>query len=128
MFRKQCWVDAGGYDENMLNGYEDWDFSISILKNNWEIHIIKQVLFNYRLKDISRNVIALNKYDFELRKYMFLKHKQVFIDNYEFYSLNLIRENCMLRKSNTRLNNSLDYNIGQTVLKPVRYIKKIFRK
>lgn len=127
LFRKQCWIDAGGYDETMLNGYEDWDFSISILKNNWNMHIIKQVLFNYRLKAVSRDVNALKKHDFELRKHIFLNHKQVFIDNYEFYSLNLLKENSMLRKANTRLNNSLDYNIGQFLLKPIRVIRNLFR-
>jgi glycosyltransferase involved in cell wall biosynthesis len=127
MFRKECWVNAGGYDESMLNGYEDWEFSISILKNNWQMHIIKEVLFNYRLKTISRDVNALKNYDFELRKYILSKHRQLYLNNFDFYSVNLLKENCDLRKSNIRISNSLVFKLGSIILKPLKLIRSFFR-
>ncbi len=47
LFRHQCWVDAGGYDESM-RGFEDWNFWIGVTKNNWTVHTIPEFLFHYR--------------------------------------------------------------------------------
>lgn len=127
MFRKKCWEMASGYDETMLKGYEDWEFSINILSNNWKMHIIKEVLFNYRLKVVSRDVTALKNHDFELRKHMLSKHRQVYLDNFDYCMINLVKENCNLRKSTAKLNNSLDYKIGEIILSPLRFVKNYFR-
>lgn len=50
MFRKEAWERAGGYDEQMTRGYEDWDFWISLLEAGYIWHRIPQPLFNYRCR------------------------------------------------------------------------------
>lgn len=124
LFRKQCWVDVGGYDENMLKGYEDWEFWIAILKNNWSMHIIKEVLMHYRIKAVSRDQIALSKFDFELRKYIFNKHKELFKAHFDFYALEILRRNSVLKNNVFIAKNSIDYKIGELILKPLRLIKR----
>jgi len=120
MYRKQCWDETSGYDENMVNGYEDWDFWISILKNNWDMYIIKEVLFNYRIKNISRDQTAEKKYDYEIRKYIFLKHKELFLDNFEFYALKLLERNSFLNQKNKELKKSKNYRIGTIIINPLK--------
>lgn len=125
MFRKQCWTEVSGYDENMVKGYEDWEFWIAILRNNWEMHIISEVLFNYRIKKKSRDTVALDLYDFELREYIFLKHKELYKEHFDFYVTELIRQNSILRNNSNKTKKSIDYKIGELFLTPIRFVKKI---
>lgn len=48
LFRKEAWSEAGGYNESMLDGYEDWDFWISLAERGWLGETIPEVLFFYR--------------------------------------------------------------------------------
>lgn len=123
LFRKKCWVQVSGYDEKMTNGYEDWDFWMAILKNDWEMYIIPEVLFIYRIKKKSRDQTALKEFDLELKKYIFLKHKQIFLDNYEFYTIELLRQNSLLRNNISKTKNSIEFNLGKFILKPFRFFK-----
>lgn len=125
MFRKQCWTEVSGYDEKMVQGYEDWEFWIAILRNNWEMHIISEVLFNYRIKKKSRDTVALDLYDFELREYIFFKHKELYKEHFDFYVTELIRQNSILRNNSNKTKKSIDYKIGGLFLTPIRFVKKI---
>ena len=59
MYRKTDWKTIGGYDENMVEGNEDYDLWISILELNREVYQINEVLFYYRVKAVSRTVTLL---------------------------------------------------------------------
>lgn len=48
IFRKAAWELAGGYDERMIHGYEDWDFWIALAKHGYLGYQIPEVLFWYR--------------------------------------------------------------------------------
>jgi glycosyltransferase involved in cell wall biosynthesis len=83
LFRKKCWQEVRGYDENMALGYEDWEFNISMAKAGWQVYVIKEKLFNYRNKINSRNKSISIKNNIELAKYVYKKHKELYIENYE---------------------------------------------
>ncbi|MCL9809092.1 glycosyltransferase family A protein [Flavobacterium luminosum] len=125
LFRKKCWEQVSGYDEKMLNGYEDWEFWIAILKNHWRMEIIPEVLSHYRIKKTSRDKTAFQKHDFELRKYIFEKHKEVYLEHLDFYLIEMLRINSVLKNNVHKFKNSLEYKIGKAVLYPLRMIKKI---
>ncbi|GGK60769.1 MULTISPECIES: glycosyltransferase family 2 protein [Flavobacteriaceae] len=125
MYRKACWEQVGGYDEKMINGYEDWEFWIAIAKKNWKTYIIKEVLFNYRVKYTSRDSVARLEYDSELKEYIFLKHQELYSKNIEktiTYFFKRIKE---LEKRNNQLNKSIDYNLGKQILRPLRKLKNL---
>lgn len=126
MFTKKAWLAVGGFDEKMKDGYEDWEFWIAILKLSGTIHVIREVLSHYRIKKDSRDQNALKKHDFELRNYIFLKHREVYHEHLNFYIGELLRQNSLLRNSVHKTKNSLDYTIGKLILKPLRAIKKMF--
>jgi len=128
MFRKQCWDEVGGYDENMVNGYEDWEFWLAIAKNNWKFEIIKEVLFNYRRKVESRDTKARNDYDLELKKYIYIKHKDLYIKNYDKTISFLLEQKEFYKKKNESIKNTRDYKWGQLFLKPLRKIKTLMLK
>lgn len=126
LFRKQCWIDVKGYDELMRKGFEDWDFNISIAKAGWGIFIIEEELFNYRDKINSRNKIANKSFKKELLKYIMIKHKDLYIINYEQTIDSFLDEIENLKRRGIVLKESKEYKIGRFLLAPLRKVKKIF--
>jgi glycosyltransferase involved in cell wall biosynthesis len=54
IYRKEDWIAAGGYDERMIWGWEDWEFWISLLKNGGEVVKLSITGFYYRVRKNSR--------------------------------------------------------------------------
>ncbi len=54
LFRKEDWVQIGGFRTTMEHGMEDYDFWLSILELDREIIQLPEVLFHYRIKPVSR--------------------------------------------------------------------------
>ena len=125
LFRKKCWKEVGGYDENMLKGYEDWEFWVAILSRGWELKIIPEPLFIYRKKNISRDKTASYFHDYELRTYILQKHKESFKKYFEFYCSELLRLNMQLRSEKLKIKNSYEYKIGEAILKPIKKLKNL---
>lgn len=128
MFRKNCWELVGGFDEKMLRGYEDWEFWIAITKNNWFVSIIPKVLSHYRIKERSRDRVAIINHDFELRHYIFNKHREVYLANFDFYCVELLRQNSLLRISLKNAKESKEFFLGKMLMEPLRFVKKIVFK
>ncbi|AXP79274.1 Chondroitin synthase [Mariniflexile rhizosphaerae] len=124
MFKRQDWEYCGGYDESMRNGFEDWEFFIRLLKNGGIAEVIKEHLYNYR-KRLNSTTLKANENKYELLKYMFLKHKELYINNFELTISHLLngieREEIEKRKNTERL----EFKIGQTILKPIRWVKSL---
>ena len=53
MFRKSDWERVGGYNPNMIYGWEDWDLWLSILELGRKVHRIPRLLFYYRTNETS---------------------------------------------------------------------------
>jgi glycosyltransferase involved in cell wall biosynthesis len=58
LYKRQVWLECGGYNPNMKLGYEDWDFWLSIAENNWDFQLVNEVLFYYRKHGTSLSHIA----------------------------------------------------------------------
>src|SRR5690606_29128524 len=82
LFRKKDWELAGGYDEKMTAGFEDWEFYIRLLAETGRSYVIPEVLFNYRKRAGSKTTEA-NKEKQSIYKYIYLKHKDLFIKYYD---------------------------------------------
>lgn len=48
LFKKEIWDNIGGYDEQMRDGYEDWDFWIRATREGYKVHRVMEFLFHYR--------------------------------------------------------------------------------
>jgi len=126
LFRKIDWENVGGYDEKMIKGYEDWEFFIRIHENGGFTHIIPQVLFNYRDREMSRNKKA-NLLKYELLEYIYLKHAGLYK---EYFPLFIQEWLASVKKSEAfkqQVMDSLDYKIGYQLLRPLRYFG-LFKK
>ncbi|MBS7255479.1 glycosyltransferase family 2 protein [Flavobacterium branchiicola] len=128
LYRKQCWIDVDGYDEKMREGFEDWEFHIRIVESNWNICIIKEELFNYRDKNNSRNKKANKLYRKSLHRYIYFKHKHLYIDNFEETVDLFLNKIEKLERRGVSLKNSNEYKLGKFVLIPLRIVKFFYRK
>ena len=60
-FKKRVWERVGGYDEEMKEGWEDYDFWYRCLKAGYEIDVISEPLILYRKHTESMSVTAGRK-------------------------------------------------------------------
>lgn len=127
LFRKECWEDVGGYDEDSRNGYEDWEFYIGVCKIGWKIKVIEEVLFYYRQNFISRRT-KMNKQYKENMKFIFTKHKDIYVLHYEYFINHFLDTIVSEKREQVKIKNKLEYKIGYSFLKPLRLLKAIFFK
>lgn len=127
LFRKECWENVGGYDETMKLGYEDWEFYIRVCGQGWHAYIIEEILFFYRQHQTSMRTVAVNAYDADIRKYIYLKHRDLYIQYYEDFVTNSLNKVESLKRENLRTRNKIDYKLGNILLKPLRKLKSIFK-
>ncbi len=125
LFRKKCWVEVGGYDEKMTNGFEDWEFWVAITKSGWKYKIIEEFLFYYRKAKKSMLIDTLENHRISNLEYVMEKHKEFYKKNYDntikylFFLINLYRQNDLKTK------NSLEYRLAKMISKPFNLFKKI---
>jgi tetratricopeptide (TPR) repeat protein len=77
MFTRQAFEIAGGYNENMRHGYEDWDFWVGMLEHGLRFHALSVELFRYRKHGRTMIDDALAK-DIWLRARMILNHETIY--------------------------------------------------
>lgn len=127
LFKKEIWKSVNGYDTNFDKGYEDWEFWISALKNNNVMYVIPEVLFFYRTKDVSRDQIALSKHDLSLKKQIFNKHQDLYLEHFEKVYLELIWRQKASLQTVLNIKNGKTYKVGIAILSPFRFLKSIFK-
>lgn len=128
LFRRHIWQDVGGYDEQMKNGFEDWEFWVSALKNGGSFKIVPEHLFYYRKAKRSMLTDTLKHHQEDIRAYIFKKHSEVYTERFGRtidYLTYLISKH---RSKEVNLQNSLDYRLGRLMLKPFRLLSSLVGK
>lgn len=72
LYKKKVWETIGGYDENMREGYEDWDFWYRATKAGFKISVVPELLFFYRKHGTSMVTHAIKNHD-RLKQYILCK-------------------------------------------------------
>lgn len=79
LFRRECWDVVGGYATN-LEGYQDWNFWLSIVSKGYKWISIPETLFNYRIRENSM-VTGSNKKRGVLFDTIIENNKPFYIEN-----------------------------------------------
>jgi len=127
LFRKACWEQVNGYDENHENGYEDWEFYLRVTALGWKVHIMDEVLFFYRQNNSSRSA-GMNRKHNETQKYIYLKNKAIYCAHYEILIDQFLKASDLEKAEINKFRNTIDYRLGATLLKPFRRVKWFFLK
>ena len=98
LFRKKDWELVGGFDVNMIHGWEDWEFWISMLKNGGLVKKIESVQFYYRVKDVSMLKAMDAQKTKETEEYLSVKHADFFVEQLGSFS-SLLRETERVKNS-----------------------------
>ncbi|MBW1698264.1 MAG: glycosyltransferase [Deltaproteobacteria bacterium] len=77
-FRKSDWERVGGYDPNMMYGWEDWDFWLSIIELNRKVIRIPEILFFYRSMENSMIDRMGEEKQVLMRLRIYQKHKRLY--------------------------------------------------
>ncbi|MFV5688929.1 glycosyltransferase family 2 protein [Flavobacterium sp. ZT3R25] len=125
LFRKTCWEQVRGYDENPENGYEDWEFYLRVCSLGWKVHIVEEVLFFYR-QSISSRSAGINQVNKEAKKYIYIKNKDIYCAHYEELIEQFLMASDLEKGEIYKFRNTIDYKLGASVLKPLRSIKWFF--
>ena len=128
LFRKECWEQVGGYDENMKWGYEDWEFYIRVCQLGWKMDVLQEPLFFYRQHAVSMRTVAVNNHDTQNKKYIYHKHQVLYKENYEDLIAYFLSSVSLEKKQNVKIQKKIDFRVGTAVLKPFRIVKSLFKK
>ncbi len=77
LVRRAVWEEVGGYNVNMKEGYEDWDFWVGCIEKGWKGYRIPEALFMYR-KTGSSMLGSANEKRKELIARMVLNHPSLY--------------------------------------------------
>jgi glycosyltransferase involved in cell wall biosynthesis len=127
LFRKVCWEQVGGYDENPENGYEDWEFYLRVCALGWKVHIVEEVLFFYR-QNIGSRSAGMNRKHNATQKYIYIKNKAIYCTHYESLIDQFLKVSDLEKVEINKFKNTIDYQLGATLLKPLRSVKWFFLK
>lgn len=127
IFRKRDFEFSGGYDEKMLTGYEDWEFYIRLLKTGGYAEVIPETLFNYRNKENSRNKKA-NLAKYAITEYIYNKHAELYKEHFSLFVHEWLKSNKKSEAFKQQVMDSLDYKLGNKILKPFRTLGMFKRK
>ncbi|MFZ6664544.1 glycosyltransferase family 2 protein [Peijinzhouia sedimentorum] len=124
LFRKSDWLINNGYDENMVGGWEDWEFWINMLKRGGIAVRQDEIIFHYRIK-LNSMVKSLND-NFEKRvklsSYIIYKHSDI----YDFNALELKMNYERLKEKWDKMEDHISFRKIITLIK--RKLSKKFIK
>ena len=119
-FRRMDFDKTCGYNPNMKDGLEDWDFWLSILELGENVVCIDEILFFYRIKKRSRNSVFNGESVLKYRLY-----KQIWENHKSLYSTYF--PNPLVANDYIAIKSSYAYKLGQSICRPIRFIKNIMR-
>ena len=79
LYRRSDYEKTRGYNEDMKEGFEDWDFWIGLLKGGGKVYKVPEVLFYYRIRAQSRNHSLDESKQIQLRKQIYMQHKEAYV-------------------------------------------------
>lgn len=118
LFRREDFDKTGGFNTNMKEGFEDWDFWLSMFQDGEGTAVkIPKVLFFYRRKPISRNNSA-SKAKIDFRRRIWENHKELFSKVYP---------NPTLTSEYKKYAHSREYKLGYLILHPMKGYRKFIK-
>lgn len=131
LFRKEEWDAVGGYDENMVDGLEDWEFWINLIRNEGEAKKINTCKFYYRIKENSLNTSVIkNNYGYNQRLYIFNKHIKFYrkTNFYDMYFDNYVMKRDIRNPLNFLTISDLFTLLGDSLILKIKFfMKRVFR-
>lgn len=132
-FRREDFDAIGGWDPEMTYYYEDWDFWLSVIERGREVYRIPEYHFFYRIVETSRTRTRDWKEEKKLgvvTQRLYKKHVQLYVEHFQnpisLYSQ--LQKNKAASEEHIKwIYNTTDYKLGHLLLKPLRFVKRLFK-
>ncbi|MGI4751820.1 MAG: glycosyltransferase family 2 protein [Janthinobacterium lividum] len=125
VFPSKIYFEAKGYNENLKNGWEDWDFWLNILNPSSQVLQIQETLFYYRIKKQSMvDQLMLDGYQ-KIKWDVFLSSASTY-RKYFHPPMDAYAEVQLLKKNIQFYQQSKEYRLGRLLFAPVRFLKNLF--
>lgn len=85
VFYKSDWEKVGGYNPNMVYGWEDWDFWLSLIEKGAKPFKLDEVLFYYRIRKGTMAKSMTKVKQIKMRAQIFRNHQKLYNDNIEIF-------------------------------------------
>lgn len=131
VLRKAAFLQTGGYDETFLTGWEDWEFWLRYIQSEDEVFKLPDTYFFYRIKEDSRNNSLKDDRLAFCEQQLFKKHSDLYFTVLQkpitsLRAFNFYKEEYeKLEDYKQQLHQSLSYRIGDFILSPLKWIKRL---
>jgi len=127
IFSRTDFIGAGGYNTNMEDGIEDWDFYLSLIRPFDRVIKLDGFHYYYRIKAVSRsaNIGRQKEKNDAMLLQMFRNHVPLFLDYF-----NPVRDRIEAETYKKELDwhyNTKEYRLGRALFAPYHMLKKIYR-
>jgi len=105
VYRRADWQQVGGYNPNMKEVWEDYDFWLSLIEQGAEVVRIPEALFFYRRHGTSRDSVQSENIGKVVRSYaqLFRNHRDLYTDNIEVIFNQLVHANLTVQQLRSQL-------------------------
>jgi len=125
MFRRSDWKAVGGFDENLVHGFEDFSFWLSLIETGCEVHHIPEPLLHYRIKPRSRSAkLFIDKREQDVAMDVFRLHRKLFESNSEF----LFVAYRQLHEERAQRESLLSWRLGAPILHLEWSLRQVVKK
>ncbi len=97
LVRRTVWEEVGGYNEEMKDGYEDWDFWISCIEKGFKGYRVDAPLFYYRKRPDSTSPRA-NRIRSRLISRIVLNHPHLYSEKRKIHAERILSSNSSLSR------------------------------
>lgn len=82
IIRRKDFLETGGFDENMKNGFEDWEFNIRFLYGNCNVIVSDRTLYYYRIHNSDGRLSNKKEHeDAQVQAYVYKKNMEKYVEN-----------------------------------------------
>ncbi len=122
LFRKSDHLKTKGYNSNMIYGWEDWDFWLSLIEIGKGVFKLPEVHFYYRIKNGNSRESTLH---LSPEKPIYCL-KTIYLNHFDFY-IDKMGNPIELYSKLTNVLSSKDYKIGRFITYPARKLRRLLR-
>ncbi|EKP05238.1 glycosyltransferase-like protein, family 2 [Leptospira kirschneri str. 2008720114] len=123
VFRKSDWKEVGGFNENMKDEWEDYDFWLSLIEKGREVYRIPRVMFYYRRGHVSRSSRSMETY-LPLYLQLFKNHRRLYIENAEVLFMRHLKARELEEQFLILTKNPIIYGIVQFLVRCLKFFAK----
>lgn len=123
IFRKSDFKKTDGYNLNMHDGLEDWDFWLALINPKDKVVKIEGYYYYYRIKKISRSTLIDQEINNRLLLQIFCNHMETYLN----YS-NPIKDHkdaIYYKWALQWVRGGKEYKLGAFIFWPYNYIKRV---